>query len=64
MISRDNGETWETGLTVCETNKDMRDLGYPSSVELPDGNILTIFYACDNGRDYTEIFQVIWKLED
>ena len=64
MISRDNGETWETGLTVCETNKDEKDTGYPSSVELPDGNILTIFYACDHGRNHTEIFQVIWSLDD
>ncbi len=64
MISHDKGETWETGLTVCEPNKDARDLGYPSSVELPDGNILTIFYAAEIGRDHTEIMQVIWSLDD
>lgn len=65
MISRDDGETWKTGLTVCKTpNEDARDLGYPSSVELPDGTILTIFYAHDKERVHTEIMQVIWKLEE
>lgn len=75
MVSCDNGETWETGLTVCNTLAGNDDIGYPSSIELEDGSILTIFYAhrgtetaslyAHRGCDIpSEIMQIVWKLED
>ncbi len=75
MVSDDNGESWNTGLTVCNTLKGNDDIGYPSSVELDDGSILTIFYAhrgIEKSKLYahrdcdipSEIMQVIWKFED
>ena len=75
MVSCDDGESWEAGLTVCNTLPGNDDIGYPSSVELDDGSILTIFYAhrgTESAERYahrdcdipSEIMQVIWKLED
>lgn len=64
MISRDDGESWETGISLCDTLSGNDDLGYPSSVELSDGSILTIFYAHKDWESPSEIMQIIWKLED
>jgi BNR repeat protein len=45
LISRDNGSTWgpEGGIGVWEGCMS-DDCGYPSSVELDDGTIVTVFY--------------------
>lgn len=64
MISRDDGETWETGIELCNTLIGTDDLGYPASVELSDGSILTVFYAHKDNESPSEIIQVIWRLED
>jgi len=42
-ISRDEGATWQHGLVLREDGPDS-DLGYPSSVELADGSIFTVYY--------------------
>ena len=42
MISRDSGKSWTYDLVLC--NAPHRDLGYPSSVELNDGRIMTMYY--------------------
>ncbi len=47
MISRDEGKTWEMAGQLYE-GKDS-DLGYPSTVELKDGSLLTAFYAGQDG---------------
>jgi len=41
-FSRDEGRTWSESLRVAEFQGDG---GYPSSVQLPDGQVLTAFYA-------------------
>lgn len=41
-LSRDEGKTWSGPLRVVDFQGDG---GYPSSVELPDGRILTAYYA-------------------
>lgn len=43
MISRDGGQTWTTDCILRDDGPDA-DLGYPSSVELGDGSILTVYY--------------------
>jgi sialidase-1 len=44
-FSRDNGETWDIQSEV-QLRKDFLnwDVGYPESVELPDGRVLTVYY--------------------
>ena len=43
MISRDGGTTWDTHYILRDDGPDP-DLGYPSSVELADAQILTAYY--------------------
>jgi hypothetical protein len=44
-ISRDQGERWdiEDEIVIRDDGLD-RDMGYPSSEQLPDGRILTVYY--------------------
>jgi hypothetical protein len=43
MVSLDSGETWITEIILRDDTKHA-DLGFPSSVELPDGSIYTVYY--------------------
>ena len=44
-FSSDNGETWDTRTEVQIRNDFINwDIGYPESVELPDGRVLTVYY--------------------
>lgn len=64
MISYDNGATWETEHRIY-TNEVSGDLGYPSTVELSDGSLITVFYARPdkNNRRTAVIMQQKWRLE-
>lgn len=61
MVSRDNGETWEKDLRLYE-NTASDDLGYPSTIELSDGTLLTVFYARNSEEEPCRILQQKWKL--
>ena len=43
MFSTDGGKTWEKDVRLYE-NPFSDDLGYPSTVELDDGTLITVFY--------------------
>ena len=43
MISRDGGDSWDYHYILRDDGPD-RDLGYPSTVELGDGSLLTLYY--------------------
>ena len=63
MFSRDNGETWESGFRLYQ-NEYTDDLGYPCTVELNDGTLLTVFYAHhDSKRSPSVILQQRWKFD-
>lgn len=62
MYSLDNGETWNTDYVVCEIGN-TNDIGYPASVQLKDGSILTVFYAHPTEKDPAVIMQTKWTLE-
>ncbi len=61
MVSEDLGKTWEKDLILWETPVS-GDLGYPASVELRDGSLLTVFYAKDREPGAAMIKQMIWKI--
>ena len=63
MVSCYDAKSWETGIKLYNTIKGDDDLGYPSSVELSDGSILTVFYAHKDNKSPSEIMQIIWRLE-
>lgn len=72
MISRDNGETWDTDYVLYDGGASL-DLGYPASVALLDGRILTVFYEradCwsenfhEKANGGSNIRQIIWSLPE
>ena len=44
VISDDGGRTWDVKNEIVLRRHDDGDLGYPSSCQLPDGSILTVYY--------------------
>ena len=52
MFSYDNGKTWDTDY-ILRDDGPCDDLGYPCSVELDDGSLLTVYYQAEPGE--TEI---------
>lgn len=63
MFSKDNGETWDAGYDVYINNVG-GDLGYPCSIELKDGSILTVFYAHEQVGCPAVIMQQKWSFSD
>lgn len=61
MISRDNGVSWETDHLLYE-NGNGWDIGYPSTVELKDGALLTVFYAHPEKDSTSVIMQQKWNI--
>lgn len=65
MISYDNGETWSLDHVIYDNGGISHDLGYPSSVELPEGKILTTYYAHPNkAKEPPVVMQTIWEIEN
>ncbi len=62
MISYDSGKTWEKDIRLYESTLDEDDLGYPTTIELRDGTLLTTFYAPAAEDRHCEIFQQKWRL--
>ena len=62
-VSRDAGRTWdvEHEITLCEAPNG--DLGYPASVQLEDGSILTVYYQVDKPGEKTCLMATHWRLE-
>ena len=61
MISEDLGQTWRKDYVLWETGVS-QDLGYPATVELKDGTLLTVFYAKDSADGPAVIKQLRWRL--
>ena len=63
MFSRDEGETWDIGHYLY-VNPVSNDCGYPSTVELDDGSMLTIFYATPKVGEQSIVMQQKWRFEE
>ena len=61
MFSRDGGETWDTDWVLYDGGAN-GDLGYPATVELADGSLLTVYY--EHTGDQSVIRRQIWKLPE
>lgn len=62
-FSSDGGLTWTDPLRIQELP--MVDLGYPASLELADGRVLTAYYAHSGpGYDGYHMGAVVWKLPE
>ena len=63
MISRDEGKTWDADWIISDAPA--KDLGYPASVELPDGRIMTVYYQyADEAHKNTSLLFTTWELPE
>ncbi len=59
-LSDDDGSTWG-GERVIRDDGGHWDLGYTRSCQLPDGDIVTIYYFCRDKRSERTIEATIWR---
>ena len=60
-ISEDQGRTWSEPLTVSADGVG-GDLGYPSTVELEDGTLLSVWYEKMKTLPHAVLRQAHWRL--
>lgn len=62
-VSYDNGTTWSEDIFISPEAPDW-DLGYPSSTELSDGSVLTVYYQKYPGDSHNSILYTKWALPE
>lgn len=60
-ISSDGARTWSESLTISDDGAS-GDLGYPSSAELDDGSLVTVWYELPKGRERAVLRLSRWRL--
>jgi len=60
-VSEDDGKTWSAPAGVSEDGIG-GDLGYPSTAELADGRLVTVWYEKMQGSAKAVLRQAIWRL--
>jgi sialidase-1 len=60
-VSADHGKTWSSPLIISGDGPS-GDLGYPSTVELEDGTLLTVWYEKTAQSRFAVLRQAHWKL--
>jgi hypothetical protein len=60
-VSEDHGRTWSEPL-LLSADGSSGDLGYPSTVQLTDGSLLTVWYESLTGSPFAQLRQVRWNL--
>lgn len=60
-ISADQGRSWSEPLTISADGEGY-DLGYPSTVELADGTLLTVWYEFQKAAGKAVLRQAKWKV--
>ncbi len=65
-ISRDGGETWCAEMRLADQPEvtPYDDLGYPCTVPLPDGSMLTVWYQHAGQDAYPSVLSLTWTLSD
>lgn len=63
-LSRDGGKTWDVEHPIELCPATCSDLGYPSSVQLADGSILTVYYQAEKAGVPTRLMSTHWKLNE
>lgn len=62
-ISRDEGRTWDLKNEITLADALGPDMGYPSSVQLDDDSIVTVFYQAEKAGGPTVLQSTRWKLK-
>lgn len=68
LVSYDDGESWEMDLCINDQAPD-GDLGYPSTVELADGSLMTVYYQKyvdeqGNADRKASLLYTVWNLPE
>ena len=64
-LSHDGGVTWDIeNEVVLRDDAPNGDLGYPASIELEPGEILSVYYQVENEGEKTCLMATRWSLED
>jgi hypothetical protein len=63
VISYDGGKSFGEEIILSD-HAPSSDLGYPSSVELDDGSILTIYYQRYGADNHASILSTKWRIDD
>lgn len=61
-ISEDHGRSWSAAMVLYGDGAS-GDLGYPSTVELADGSLLTLWYEVLSGSPLSQLRVARWKLK-
>ncbi len=61
-VSDDHGKTW-SGAIVISGDGASGDLGYPSTVQVADGSLVTVWYELLKGTTQAQLRQATWRLE-
>jgi hypothetical protein len=61
-ISADGGRTWSEPM-ILDEKPEARDIGYPASVELADGSILSVWYERLPGNTLASVQSAHWSFE-
>jgi hypothetical protein len=61
IVSGDGGATWERHFMLRDDGPD-GDLGYPASVEMPDGSLFTIYYQKAAAGEKCSLLWTRWEL--
>lgn len=62
-ISRDEGRTWSMPMVISADAASV-DVGYPSTVELGDGTLLTVWYEALKDNPRAVLRQARWRIGD
>ena len=57
-LSDDSGETWSPPIRIADCPRS--DCGYPSSVQLPDGRVVTAYYTQISDDFHYEMRAAVW----
>ena len=61
-VSEDAGQTWSEPLTISSDGEG-NDLGYPSTAQLKDGSLVTVWYEKMAGSSLAVLRQARWSIE-
>ena len=59
-LSSDQGTTWSHDY-LLRTNGTSRDVGYPRSVQRPDGTVVVVYYFCEDHSKERDIIATLWS---
>ncbi len=61
-LSDDNGRTWDVRNEIKIAGHWNGDMGYPASVQLPDGTILTVYYQAESNNEKPCLMGTLWRI--